>query len=85
MRQPWEEGTHHLRSSSLLNEMRLNSLPIKECSLSKSMSCRIGLTRNEKIYAYFSKSSSKSVWFAHMAEELERDLVMLTVASSRIR
>jgi hypothetical protein len=61
MRQPLEEGTHHLRSSSLLSRMRLNSLRIKECNSRKSASCRIGSTRNEKIYAYFSKPSSKSV------------------------
>jgi hypothetical protein len=55
--------------------MRLNSLWIKECSSSKSVSCRIGSTRNEKTYVYYSEPSSKSAWHAHMAEELERELV----------
>jgi hypothetical protein len=64
--------------------MRLNSLQIKECSSSKSVSCRIGSTRNEKTYAYFSKPSSKSARHAHTAEELKRELATLTVASSRI-
>jgi hypothetical protein len=32
----------------------------KECSLSKSTSCRIGSTRNGKTYVYFSELSSKS-------------------------
>jgi hypothetical protein len=64
--------------------MRLNSLRIKECSSSKSMSCRIGLTRNEKTYVYFSKPSSKSAWHAHMAEELKRELTTSIIASSRI-
>jgi hypothetical protein len=64
--------------------MRLNSLRIKECSSSKSASCRIGSTRNEKTYVYFSEPSSKSAWRAHMAEELERELTTLIVASSRI-
>jgi hypothetical protein len=43
-----KKGTCHLRSSSLLSGMRLNSLRIKECSLSKFVSCRIGSMRNEK-------------------------------------
>jgi hypothetical protein len=72
-RQPWEEGTRHLRSSFLLNGMRLNSLRIKECSSSKSMSCRTGSMRNEIIYAYFSKPSSKSARRMHTMEELERE------------
>jgi hypothetical protein len=45
--------------------MRLNSLRIKECNSSKSMSCRIGSMRNEKIYAYFNKPSSMSARPAH--------------------
>jgi hypothetical protein len=75
MRHPLKEGTHHLRSSSLPSGMRLNSLWIKECSSSKSVSCRIGSTRNEKTYVYYSEPSSKSAWHAHMVEELERELV----------
>jgi hypothetical protein len=73
MRQPLKEGTRHLRLSSLLSGMRLNSLRIKECSSSKSASFRIGSTRNEKTYVYFSKPSSKSAWHMHMAEELKRE------------
>jgi hypothetical protein len=48
------------------------------------MSYRIGLMRNEKTYAYFSKPSSKSARRTHTVEELERELTTLTVASSRI-
>jgi hypothetical protein len=84
MRQPLKEGTRHLRLSSLLSGMRLDSLWIKECSSSKSASCRIGSMRNEKTYSYFSKTLSKSARHAHMAEELKRELVMSIVASSRI-
>jgi hypothetical protein len=64
--------------------MRLNSLRAKECTSSKSASCRIGSTRNKKICAYFNKPLSMSVRPMHMAEELERELVMSIVASSRI-
>jgi hypothetical protein len=64
--------------------MRLNSLWIKECILSKSVSCRIGSMRNEKTYVYFSKPSSKSARHAHMAEDLERELATSIIASSRI-
>jgi hypothetical protein len=85
MRQPLEEGTHHLRSSSLLHEMKLNSLQTKECNSSKSVNCRTGSTRNEKIYTYFNKPSSMSTRHAHTAKELERELVTSIVASSRIR
>jgi hypothetical protein len=48
------------------------------------MSCRIGSTRNGKTYVYFSEPSSKSARRAHMAEELERELATLIIASSRI-
>jgi hypothetical protein len=84
MRQPLEEGTCHLRSSSLLSGMRLNSLRTKESNSSKSASCRIGSTRNKKIYAYFNKPLSMSTRLAHTAEELERELATLIIASSRI-
>jgi hypothetical protein len=84
MRQPLKEGTRHPRLSSLPSEMRLNSLRIKECSSSKSASCRIGSTRNGKTYVYFSEPLSKSARRAHMAEELERELTTLIIASSRI-
>jgi hypothetical protein len=40
--------------------------------------------RNEKTYAYFSKPSSRSTRRVHVAEELERELTMSIVASSRI-
>jgi hypothetical protein len=69
----------------LLHGMRLNSLWTKECNSSKSVNYRIGSTRNEKIYAYFNKPSSTSVRHAHMVEELERELAMSIIASSRIR
>jgi hypothetical protein len=65
--------------------MRLNSLQTKECSSSKSVSCRIGSTRNEKTYVYFSEPLSKSARHTHMAEELQRELTTSIVASSRIR
>jgi hypothetical protein len=64
--------------------MRLNSLRIKECSSSKSTSCRIGSTRNEKTYVYYNEPSSKSTWHEHMAEELEKELMTSIIASSRI-
>jgi hypothetical protein len=48
------------------------------------MNCRTGSTRNEKICAYFSKPSSKSVRHVHTAEELEKELATSIVASSRI-
>jgi hypothetical protein len=80
-----EEGTCHLRLSSLLHGMKFNSLRTKECNSSKSVNCRTGSTRNEKICAYFSKPSSISARHAHMAEELERELVTSIIASSRIR
>jgi hypothetical protein len=64
--------------------MRLNSLQTKECNLRKSVNCRIGSTKNEKIYAYFNKPSSTSAWHVHTAEEQERELVTSIVASSRI-
>jgi hypothetical protein len=70
--------------SLLLHKMNLNSLRTKECNLSKSMNCKTGLMRNEKICSYFSKPSSKSTRHAHTAEELEKELVMSIVASSRI-
>jgi hypothetical protein len=85
MRQPLEEGTRYLRSSSLLHGMRLNSLRTKECNSSKSANCRIGSTRNEKIYAYFNKPSSMSTRHMHTVEELERELMTSIIASSRIR
>jgi hypothetical protein len=75
IRHPLKEGTCHLRSSSLPSGMRLNSLRIKGCSSSKSASCRIGSTRNEKTYVYYNEPSSKSTWHAHMAEELKRELM----------
>jgi hypothetical protein len=40
--------------------------------------------RNEKIYAYFNKPSSTSVRHAHMAEELERELMTSIIALLRI-
>jgi hypothetical protein len=46
-RHPSKEGTRHLMSSYLTSGTRLNSLRIKECSSSKSTSCRTGSTRNE--------------------------------------
>jgi hypothetical protein len=64
--------------------MRLNSLRIKECNSSKSTSCRIGSTRNEKIYTYFNKPLSMSTRPTHMAEELERELATSIIASLRI-
>jgi hypothetical protein len=73
-----------LRSSSLLHEMRLNSLRTRECNSSKSVNCRTGSTRNEKICAYFNKPSSMSAWHVHMAKELERELATSIVASLRI-
>jgi hypothetical protein len=85
MRQPLEEGTCRLRSSPLLNEMRLNSLWTKECNLSKSANCRIGSTRNEKICAYFNKPLSISARHAHTAKVPKREPAMSIVASSRIR
>jgi hypothetical protein len=84
MRQPLKEGTRRLRSSSLLHGIRLNSLWTKEYNSSKSMNCRTGSTRNKKIYAYFNKPSSMSARHAHMAEELERELMTSIIASSRI-
>jgi hypothetical protein len=80
MRHLLKEGTRHLKSSSLPSRMRLNSLRIKECSSSKSASCRIGSTRNEKTCVYYIEPSSKSARHAHMVEELETSIV----ASSRI-
>jgi hypothetical protein len=71
--------------SPLLHAMKLKSLRTKKCNSSKSMNYKIGSTRNEKIYAYFSKPSSKSARHAHTAEELEKELVTSIVASSRIR
>jgi hypothetical protein len=64
--------------------MRLNSLRIKECSSSKSASCRIGSMRNEKTYVYFSEPSSKNARHAHIVEEHEKELATSIVASSRI-
>jgi hypothetical protein len=64
--------------------MRLNSLWTKECNSSKSMNCRTGSMRNERICAYFNKPSSMSVRHAHTVEELEEELVTSIVASSRI-
>jgi hypothetical protein len=85
MRQPLEEGMpRHLMLSPLVHEMKLNSLWTKECNSSKSTNYKTGLTRNEKICAYFSKPSSKSVRHAHMAEELEKELATSIVASSRV-
>jgi hypothetical protein len=84
MRHLLKEGTRHLRSSSLPSGMRLNSLRIKQCSSSKSASCRIGSTRNKKTYIYYSEPLSKSAWHVHMAEELEKELSTSIVASSRI-
>jgi hypothetical protein len=63
---------------------RLNSLRIKECSSSKSASCRTGSTRNEKTYPYFNKPSSMNVRHTHMAVELEKELMMSIIASPRI-
>jgi hypothetical protein len=40
--------------------------------------------RNEKTCIYYSEPSSKSTWHAHMAEELEKELMTSIVASSRI-
>jgi hypothetical protein len=64
--------------------MRLNSLWTKECNSSKSVSCRTGSTRNEKIYAYFNKPSRMSARSAHTVKKLERELTTSIVASSRI-
>jgi hypothetical protein len=71
-------------SSFLPSGMRLNSLRIKECSSSKSTSCRTGSTRNEKTYAYSNKPSSMNVRHTDMAGELERELTTSIVASLRI-
>jgi hypothetical protein len=40
--------------------------------------------RNEKTCTYFIKPSSMNAWPVHTAEELERELATLIVASSRI-
>jgi hypothetical protein len=84
MRHPLKEGTLHLKLSSLPSGMTLNSLWIKECSSSKFVSCRIGSMRNEKTCVYYSEPSSKREWHAHMAEELEKELMTSIVTSSRI-
>jgi hypothetical protein len=70
--------------SYLTSRTRLNSLLIKECSSSKFTSCRTGSTRKEKICAYSNKPSSMSVRHTHMAGDLERELAMSIVASTRI-
>jgi hypothetical protein len=45
--------------------------------------CRPSSTRNESACAYFSRPSNRSTWRMHVAEELERELAMSIVASSR--
>jgi hypothetical protein len=67
--------------SPLVHEMKLNSLRTKECNSSKSTNCKTGSTRNEKIYAYFSKPSSKSAWHTHMAVELVKELTTSIITS----
>jgi hypothetical protein len=71
-------------SSYLTSRTRLNSLRIKECSSSKSASCRTGSTRNEKTYAYSNKPSSMNIRLTHKAVELKKELVTSIVASPRI-
>jgi hypothetical protein len=75
----------HLWLSPLLHGMKLNSLWIKKCNSSKSVNYRTGSTRNEKICAYFNKPLSMSARHTHTVEELEKELAMSIIASSRIR
>jgi hypothetical protein len=56
----------------------------KEHNLSRSKNYKPCSKKNEKAYAYFSKPLSGSTRRMHVAEELERELATLIVASSRI-
>jgi ABC-type uncharacterized transport system ATPase subunit len=56
---------------------------IRECNLLRFKNCRPNSTKSENASTYFSRPSSGSMQRAYVAEELERELSMLIVASSR--
>jgi hypothetical protein len=85
-RQSSKEGTpRNLTLSSLTHKMEPNSsVQPKEHNLSRFKNCKLSSTSNERTCAYFSRPLSESVRHVHVAEGLERELVMLIIASSRI-
>jgi hypothetical protein len=56
---------------------------IRERNSSRSKNCRLSSTKSRSACAYFSTPSSRSVRRTLMAGELEKELAMLIIASSR--